>query len=184
MSVLQTLLSGNIVRCKTGIHVCNMQHPFCLTPLIKRLSGHFQERIKTQDCVLANFPFDLQQMSNLKLKIENCRAVSGSHLMNYEIALICQDDIDPTRQLATIVKPQITFFVDALQSRRSSHLCYLKSAEASSCRSTAVSAQITFVLFRVKYTFAISLMHWLIHLDEQFNELNKKTIPVQRQHLV
>jgi len=52
-------------------------------------------------------------MSNLKLKIENRRTMSGSHLMNYEIVLICQDDIDPTRQLATIVKPQITF-VDAL----------------------------------------------------------------------
>jgi len=52
-------------------------------------------------------------MSNLKLKIENRRTMSGSHLMNYEIVLICQDDIDPTRQLATIVKPQI-IFVDAL----------------------------------------------------------------------
>lgn len=179
MSVLQTPLSLNIARSKTGIHICEMQHPFCLTPLIKCLSGHFQECIKSQDCVLANFPFDLQQMSNLKLKIENCRAMSGSHLMNYEILLICQDDIDSTRQLATIVKPQITFVV-ALQSRRYDHLCYLKSAEASSCKSIAVSAQIN----RVKYTVAISLMHWLIHLDKQFNELNKKTNPVQRQHLV
>lgn len=64
--------------------------------------------------------------------------------MNYEILLICQDDIDPTRQHATIIKPQITF-VDALLSRRHCHLCYLKSAEALSCRSAVLSAQITFV---------------------------------------
>lgn len=93
--------------------------------------------------------------------------------MNYEILLICQGDIDQTRQLATVVKPQITF-VDTLSR---SFLLF------------KVSRGFITLIYCAKnklldHLVAVSLMHWLIHLDELFNECNSKQIPVQRQHLV